>query len=200
MTALVLLVALVACARVVVLQRRLELVARAEHELRGPLTALLLAAQRGLPPGAELARVRLGLEDLAAARRGRRVAPSPERVDLFEITRAAARGRAAVDWNAGRTVVRADPRRLSQALGNLVANADEHGRGPVVVRGRRVGERVRIEVVDRGPGIPSPSRRRPRRRLGRGRGLLVADAAARDAGGRLETSGHPVIDIPITRP
>ena len=225
MTVLVLLVALAACARVVVLQRRLELVARAEHELRGPLTALVLAAQRGLPPGAELARVRLGLEDLAAARSGRRVAASPEHVDLFEVTRAAARGRAAVDWSAGRTVVRVDPRRLSQALGNLMANAVEHGRGPVVVRGRRVGERVRIEVADRGPGIPSRKRRRRRERAGllaadagapgrrrrrrlrrrrspdvRGRGLLVADAAARDAGGRLETSGHPVIDIPITRP
>jgi signal transduction histidine kinase len=115
------------------------------------------------------------------------------------VTRAAARGRAAVDWNAGRTVVHADPRRLSQALGNLVANAEEHGRGPVVVRGRRVGERVRIEVADRGPGIVSPKRRR-RTRSSRGRGLVVADAAARDAGGRLETSGHPVIDIPITRP
>jgi signal transduction histidine kinase len=138
-------------------------------------------------------------------------------VDLFEVTRAAARGRAAVDWNAGRTVVRADPRRLSQALGNLVANAEEHGRGPVVVRGRRVGTRVRIEVADRGPGIVSRKRRRRWARAGlgpaspgrgrrlrsrdvRGRGLIVADAAARDAGARLETSGHPVIDIPITRP
>ena len=199
MSAIACVVALAACARVVMLQRRLELVARAEHELRGPLTALVLAAQRGLPPGAELARVRLGLEDLAAARTGRRAVASPQRVDLFEVTRAAARGRAAVDWNAGRTVVRADPERLSQALGNLVANAEEHGRGPVVVRGRRVGERVRIEVADRGPGIVSRRRRRRRRGL-RGRGLLVADAAARDAGARLETSGHPVIDIPITRP
>ena len=198
MTAAACLIALLACARVLVLQRRLELVARADHELRGPLTALLMAAERGLPPGAELARVRLGLEDLAAARSGRRVAAARERVDLFELTRAAARGAAAVDWDAGRTVVRTDPRRLTQALGNLLANAAEHGRGPVVVRGRRAGERVRIEVVDRGPGITE--RRRTRRRSGRGRGLLVADAAARDAGARLEASGHPVIDIPITRP
>lgn len=184
-------VTVVLAARVVVLRRRLELVARAEHELRGPLTALLLAAERGLPPGAELQRVRLGLEDLAAARQGRRAAASRETVDLFELTRAAARGSAAVDWDAGRAVARTDPRRLSQALGNLMANAAQHGRGPVVVRGRRAGKRVRIEVVDRGPGITGPRRRGAR-------GLSIAEAAADDAGGRLEAHGHPAIEIPVS--
>src|SRR5438874_2035287 len=63
------------------LRLRLELVARAEHELRGPLTAFSLAldAARGTVAGrrlavvldAELARARAGLADLAAARRGR---------------------------------------------------------------------------------------------------------------------------------
>ena len=183
---------------VVELRHRLELVARAEHELRGPLTALLMAAHRGLPRQSDLIRVQLGLEDLAAARAGRRAAASREPIDLFEATRAVSSGRAALDWRAGRIPVRTDPRRLSQALGNLVANAAEHGRGPVVVRGRRVGERVRIEVADRGPGI-GRRRRRLWRRGVRGRGLLVADAAARDAGGRLEASGHPVIEIPIRR-
>jgi signal transduction histidine kinase len=182
-----------ACARVVALQRRLELVARADHELRRPLTALLMAAERGMPPGAELERVRLGLADLAAARSGRRTAPRREVVDLFDVARAAARGSAAVDWDAGRTVVRTDPRRLTQALGNLLANAVQHGRGPVVVRGRRAGTRVRIEVVDRGPGIDGGAKRR------RGaRGLAIAEAAAEDAGARLEASGHPAIDIPVT--
>ena len=176
--------------RLLVLRRRLELVARAEHELRGPLTALLMAAERGVPPGAELERVRLGLEDLAAARCGRRAVASRECVDLFELTRAAARGSAAVDWNAGRAVVRTDPRRLAQALGNLLANAAQHGRGPVVVRGSRAGAAVRIEVVDRGPGIV-------RRRRG-GRGLTIAQAAAEDAGGRLEAHGHPAIEIPVS--
>src|SRR4051812_15801387 len=74
-------------------RRRLELVARAEHELRGPLTAFSLAldAARGTHPGrrlavvldAELARARAGLADLSAARSGRRAAPvrEPVRVD-----------------------------------------------------------------------------------------------------------------------
>ena len=104
--------ALVACARRralraawLVLQRRLELVARADHELRGPLTALLMAAERGLPPGAELARVRLGLEDLAAARerppRGRARA---EPVDLFDVD--AGRGARAAPPSTGAPAAR----------------------------------------------------------------------------------------------
>lgn len=198
MTFVACVVAVLACARALVLQRRLELVARADHELRGPLTAVLMAAERGLPPGADLTRVRLGLEDLAAARSGRRATVAREPVDLFEVTRVAARGAAAVDWDAGRAVARTDPRRLAQALGNLVANAAEHGRGPVVVRGRRAGARVRIEVIDRGPGIVA--RRKRRRGDDRGRGLAIAEAAASDAGADLEARGHPVIDIPIARP
>lgn len=192
MTATLCLLLVAALARVVVLQRRLELVARADHELRRPLTALVLAAERGMPPGSELERVRLGLDDLAAARIGRRAAPARESVDLFDLTRRAARGTAAVDWGAGRAQVRTDPRRLAQALGNLLANAAQHGRGPVTVRGRRTGTRVLIEVVDRGPGI------RPDRRRRGARGLKIAQAAAADAGGHLDASGHPVIEIPVS--
>jgi len=74
----------VACLR---LRRRLELVAAAEHELRGPVTAigLAVAALRREPGGLrrafafeiELARMRVGLEDLSAARAGRRAPVRP---------------------------------------------------------------------------------------------------------------------------
>jgi signal transduction histidine kinase len=185
------LMAVVAVARVVVLERRLLLVARADHELRGPLTSLLMAVERGGPYATELARVQLGLADLAEARHGRRAAAQPSTVSVAALTRRAAAGRATVDWSAGDVVIQADPRRLSQALGNLLANAVQHGSGHVVVRGRRAGRRVRIEVADAGPGIES-------RRRG-GHGLAIADAAAADAGGRLEAaSGHPVIDLPLS--
>jgi signal transduction histidine kinase len=82
------------------LRARLELVARAEHELRGPLTAFSLAldAARGTPAGrrlrvvleAELARARAGLADLAAARRGRRAEPVVERVRVDWLLRSSA--------------------------------------------------------------------------------------------------------------
>src|SRR3954470_13473012 len=83
---------------------RLELVSRAEHELRGPLTAFSLAldAARGTPAGrrlalvldTELPRARAGLADLAAARSRRRAPPmpSPVRVDRLLRSSAAAWG------------------------------------------------------------------------------------------------------------
>src|SRR5205085_5891125 len=85
---------------VVRLRLRLELVARAEHELRGPLTAFALAldAARGTPAGrrlalvldAELARARAGLADLAAARSGSRAAPLPAAVPVERLLRSSA--------------------------------------------------------------------------------------------------------------
>ena len=53
-------------------------------------------------------------------------------------------------------VVRADPDRLHQAIGNLLANAARYARPGdlVVVRVRVDGEQVVIEVADTGPGIP----------------------------------------------
>jgi signal transduction histidine kinase len=85
-----------------------------------------------------------------------------------------------VDWRAGARPVLADRRRISQALGNVVANAAEHGRGPVEISGSRGPQGLRVEV--RNGGSPEP-RRRPGR--GRGRGLSIASSALATAGGRL---------------
>ena len=56
-------------------------------------------------------------------------------------------------------VVRADARRLSQAAGNLIANALEHGAGTVGLGARAWGDRVRIEVVRRRPRPAAPRSR-----------------------------------------
>lgn len=198
-----------------VLRRRLELVARADHELRGPLTAIgLLAAPIGRGDGelelgaaieAQLERARAGLADLHAARSGRRGPIRRERLSLERELRAAAAGweplargsgrSLKLDWRAGEARVTADRGRLGQALGNLISNAFEHGGGRVEVRGRRVGDVVRVEVADGrrgGSATASPTSRRqvPVRRLSRqhGRGLTIAARAARDVGGALELS------------
>jgi signal transduction histidine kinase len=189
----------VAVALLVVLRRRMELVARAEHELRGPVTVIGFASARLRPHEAaaldvELHRLRSGLADLAAARRGRRspVQPVPVRLDAAVVgwrDSLRARGRrASVDWQAGPTPIRADPGRLAQALGNLVANAAEHGDGPVELRGRRSSRGVRVEVRNR-----------------RGRGLSIATDAARDSGGELsfeagEDQAVAAIDLPLDEP
>jgi signal transduction histidine kinase len=175
---------------VVRLRLRLELVARAEHELRGPLTAFALAldAARGTATGrrlalvldAELARARAGLADLAAARSGRPAAAAPEPVQVDRLLRSsAAAWGASVRTGAGDAIVRADPCRLASALGNVLSNAAEHGSGEVAVEARQLPGRVRIEVTN-----PAPAR---------GRGLAIARDATAEAGGTLVTA---VLDLP----
>jgi len=204
-------VAILAVAVALSLRARLESVARAEHELRGPVTVLFLACERwGRDPAGrrhadalevQLARLQAGLVDLDAAYRGRRARERPEPVELNRFARSAVDGwrpalRAAgrdarIDWTAGRARVVADRGRLAQALGNLLANAAEHGSGPLELRGRRVNGGVRVEVRNapsREPPLPGPA-------AGRGRGLDIAARAAASAGGRveLESDGEAVV-------
>jgi signal transduction histidine kinase len=61
-----------------------------------------------------------------------------------------------VDMRPPPDPVDADPKRLRQILGNLVANAIKFTqKGEIVVRARAVGRFVEVEVADTGPGIPS---------------------------------------------
>jgi signal transduction histidine kinase len=196
------------------LRRRLALVADVEHELRGPLTAIELGMGR-LPGGAglrdvlasELARARAALDDLTAVRSGRRAGAAVPSlpVPLQALVASCARSwsppdrtcAVLVDWRAGPATIQADPGRVSQALGNLVSNAVEHGTGPVRIRVWRIGEAVRIEVLNR-PRLAAVS---GPREGARGRGLRIAARAARDAGGTLSVAGRPgrvaaVLDLP----
>ena len=184
------------------LRRRAGLVADAAHELRGPLTAVSLgleaikrhppARRRAEALATELSRAVVAAEDVAAAAGGRREPARPGRVVLKQLVwqsseawrAAAARrgGRIVFDWQADGASVRADPRRLAQTFGNLLANAVEHGGGEIVVRGRQANGGIRVEVEDRGFTIRKPRTRRDRTR---GRGLAIAARALDDAGGRL---------------
>ena len=159
------------------LLRRRELVARACHELRGPLTAAHLALHGGVrggdaPPARlaavdrELDRAAVALDDLAAARNGRLAPDRDDPVDIGDLLACQAltwRMVAGVlgcrlelvESGAG-AMVRGDRARLTQAVSNLVANAFEHGDGPVRCRRASTGDRVRIEVADDGPGLPAP--------------------------------------------
>jgi len=205
------------------LRRRLELVARAEHELRGPAGAIGLAAaalrrepgglRRALAVEAQLDRMRAGLADLEAARTGRRAPARPRTLALERVLRTTAAGwrpaaqsagrRLRMRWDGAPAVVRADPERLAQALGNLVANAVEHGSGPVELRGRAEGERAVVEVRDAGPGDGPGEHRRAR--ADRGRGLAIAARAAEEAGGRItierdEGGTTAAVELPLREP
>lgn len=214
---------------VVVVQRRslggrAELVARACHELRGPLTAARLGMHflgdhpRVHAIDAELRRVGRALDDLDAARAGRRARDEEESIEVSRLLADAALAwdpvarehgtRVHVDGAEG-LVVRGDRTRLAQACGNLLANAVEHGDGAIELRARAVGRRVRIEVADSGPGLPAPVARlvaRARRGRGsRGRGLAIASEIAVRHGGRLAAApsaggARLMLDLPAARP
>jgi signal transduction histidine kinase len=195
------------------LRRRLELVARAEHELRGPATAMALACRRmrGDPQATlyadvfetQLERLRAGLDDLAIARRGtgggtRSAAP----VDLAVFVRAtlepwqAKFRRCSVDWRAGDATGVMDRGRLAQTLGNLLANSAEHGDGELQLRAVRVPGAVRLELRN-GNGAEAGAGER----TDRGRGLGIAAEAARELGGRLlvhrdEAATMAVLELP----
>jgi two-component sensor histidine kinase len=163
------------------MRRRLSLAADAEHELRGAAAAIGLAAERMRRTGASMAfsslvglqleRMSAGLEDLSAARGWRRrVTPAGE--------------------------ASLDPGRLAQVLGNLAANATEHGVGAVDVKTTRIEIRNRNRPKELAGGAREP---------GRGRGLAIASRAAKELGGelRVETRDgqtRATLELPGTPP
>jgi signal transduction histidine kinase len=211
---------------------RMESVARACHELRGPLTAARLGLQLGATTGElsparlraidlELGRAALALDDLDTARRRRITAwRAPEPVDPAQLVldsveawraSAAANGlELRTSWSGPSPTVWGDRLRLAQAMGNLIANAIEHGgagAGPIEVRGRGRPGRVRIDVIDSGPGLPAPLgelARRPHNGRGeRGRGLAIATGVVAGHGGRLAVAptargARLVIELPAS--
>jgi signal transduction histidine kinase len=215
-------VALLSAAREWLVARALrERAARVAHEVRGPLTAAQLAlhgaARRGdVPPvlvaglELELRRAALALEDP----QGAGDAPGDD-VDLGALLQCQAQ-----TWRAvaaahgaevrlvpgpGAAVVRGDALRVAQATSNLVANAIEHGGGVVEIRTRVIGDRVRVEISDGGPGLPASVAElaaRPRAGRGsRGRGLAITSGILAGHGGRVcalpsARGGRVAIDLP----
>lgn len=196
------------------LDSRMEAVARACHELRGPIGAARLGLELGSRGGAlsaeqllaidaELGRATLALEDLEGAP-DRRAAPRERTaVDLHDLlaqtvrawqpAASAAGSVLELEWEGGADPVLGDRLRLAQATSNLIANAIEHGGGRVTVRARTHDRAARIEVFDCGGGLPAPlgelTRRARRGRGRRGRGLAITAAVAAAHKGRL-TSGR----------
>jgi signal transduction histidine kinase len=190
--------------------RRMALVAEAAHELRGPLSAALLGLHGVVAdaPGArrvaavelELRRAGLALADLDAAPRGRRAPELAEPLELRALLAEAVEGWRPLAGALGgellfdpagtRLLVHADRLRLTQAVGNLVFNALEHGAGPVRIRAHATRTHVRVEVRDQGPGLPAPvAALADGTHAGRrGHGLAIAARVVRRHGGRLLTA------------
>ncbi|MFF5521208.1 ATP-binding protein [Streptomyces coeruleorubidus] len=174
------------------------------HELRTPLTGLHAAAEL-LPPGrpTELVRDRVAAlrtltEDLLEISR---LDTGRERLELDTEQLGPLAERAARGAGSGTEVrvvrdvaVETDRRRLERVLGNLVANAHKHGRGPVVLT---VDGPV-VTVRDHGDGFPEylvahgPQRFRTEGGArGHGLGLTIALGQAEVLGARLEFANAP---------
>jgi len=97
------------------------------------------------------------------------------------------------------TSVTVDRRRIRQVITNLIANAikfSDPGETVEIDVARTEDDRLRIEVLDRGPGVPEDDRERiferfrqarssDGRRGGTGLGLAVARALAKQHGGQV---------------
>ena len=208
------------------LERERRFVADASHELRTPLTTLRaeleLALRRSrttqefensIRSAAEetdrLSRIADDLLVLARAEQGT-LALRPEPTDLVDVVekvrdrfgaRAELEGRSlAVDADEA-PVARVDRPRVEQALGNLVDNAFEHGRGTITITAGTHNSSVELHVLDEGPGLAPDFRDHAFKAFtratpsgnGSGLGLAIVETIARahdgTAGARIRPDG-----------
>ncbi len=183
----------------------------ASHQLRTPLTALLMrleeiAATDDLEVVQEEANIAISqverltrvVDDLMS--RTRRGGDEPKATVSLDSVIAAlqrewqpafeeARRSVRVHGERG-LVVQAKPVDLSQVLSTLLENSLAHGRGTVDVHARRSGPSVVVEVSDQGEGVPSTIAphifERSVTTTGTGLGLALARDLAESNGGRLE--------------
>ncbi|MGO4341294.1 sensor histidine kinase [Pedococcus sp. 2YAF34] len=188
-----------------------DFAADASHQLRTPLTALLMrleeiAATDDLEVVQEEANIAIAqverltrvVDDLMS--RTRRGGDQPKATVSLDSVIAAlqrewqpafeqARRSVRVHGERG-LVVQATPVALSQVLSTLLENSLAHGRGTVDVHARRSGPSVVVEVSDQGEGVPATIAphifERSVTTSGTGLGLALARDLAESNGGRLE--------------
>jgi signal transduction histidine kinase len=208
------------------LERERRFVADASHELRTPLATLRaeleLALRRSrttqefensIRSAAEetdrLSRIADDLLILARAEQGSlelRAEPT-DLVDVVEKVRDRFDARAELEGRSLKVeadeapVARVDRLRVEQALGNLVDNAFEHGRGPITITAAQQNSSAELHVLDEGPGFPPGFRDHAFKAFtraspsgnGSGLGLAIVETIARahdgTAGAKLRPDG-----------
>jgi len=219
-------------------ERERAFVADDGHELRTPLAILkteIELALRGERSAEELRdALRSAAEEtdrlaeladalLVIARAdGGRLALAPAEVDAAELldgvavrfgARVRAQDRSLVVGAAPRTTMTADPRRIEQALGNLVENALHHGAGTIHLGASSNATTVQLHVRDEGPGFPEEFIGRAferftradhaRARGGSGLGLSIVQTIVQAHGGRVRAANDPgggarvTVDLPV---
>jgi signal transduction histidine kinase len=198
-----------------------EFASDASHQLRTPLTALLMRLEEiSESDDVEVVHEEAGIameqverltrvvDDLLMRSRRSNDAPRPE-VSLDSVIAALQRewqpafeqARRSVRVHGERgLVVKSTPVALSQVLSTLLENSLVHGRGTVEMQARRSGPSVVVEVSDQGDGVPAAIAPHIFERSvssGRGQstglGLALARDLAESNGGRLDlVSAQPV--------
>jgi PAS domain S-box-containing protein len=199
-------------------QADLDFVSNAAHQLRTPLAAMtsIVSVLRGAGKDdpAALARFLLHLEretdrlarladallTLARAQRGEE-RPALSVVPLRPLLETLAeRQDASVEVDCAFDLAAlTNAGLLAEAVGNLVANAVDHGEGNVRISAVADGDTVTIAVADAGPGMSPDDRdraferfyRSSSKRGGSGLGLAIAKATVEAAGGSIELESEP---------
>jgi len=202
------------------LDRERAFVADASHQLRTPLTVLKAELELALRRPREAAALRGALESaadetdrltalandllvIASADQGRlpvrEESLSVDEVFTAVIDRFAERSRPgrppALELRPSPDLrVRADRRRLEEALANMLDNAIRYGSEPVRLAARPAETHVELHVTDQGPGFPAGFVPHAFERFSRadngtahegtGLGLAIVDAVARAHGGQ----------------
>ncbi|HEY0195095.1 MAG TPA: PAS domain-containing sensor histidine kinase [Kofleriaceae bacterium] len=159
------------------MRARADLVATVGHDLRGPMSAILLAAesleescperreigviQRAITKMERLVRDLLDISNIESGKLS--VSPAPCAIDAMieeavETVRRAADAKGLVidtALSAPPVRVQGDRGRIIQVLGNLLTNSVKHtpAAGRISIRVEADGPMVRIAVVDTGPGL-----------------------------------------------
>jgi signal transduction histidine kinase len=193
------------------------------HELKNPLAAVKALAQLGLrDPREAPAHARLGMIEhevermqellqrrLSSARTAAPTRPTPARAThvelgplvsriLLSLSALASIGQVRLTAR-GDATVEAEPRRIEEALLNLVANAIEATPpgGAVAVEVRQAGKEVEVAVQDTGRGMASDTLARvgtpffTTREHGSGLGVVLARSVLTDHGGSLRYESAP---------
>ncbi|MEV4574131.1 HAMP domain-containing sensor histidine kinase [Nonomuraea jabiensis] len=197
--------------------RHRRFVSDASHELRTPITGLLVRLEAGLADPNE-SEWRAAIKDaerlsdivhdlLLMARLDAGVQPEQERIELGklveeEVSRQSCRLPLTMDVEPG-LYVRGNRLRLARLLTNLLSNADRYGDSRVWISVRGWADQAVVEVLDDGPGIPPEMRDRVFERFtrldhtrsrdtgGTGLGLPIARDIAKAHGGTLEIGDGP---------
>ncbi|HEY3669092.1 MAG TPA: HAMP domain-containing sensor histidine kinase [Polyangiaceae bacterium] len=209
---------------------RVEWTGMVVHELRRSLSVIDLSAQllqEALPAEGKdaeewLEQIRRGVEELtsmtvdlldASAVEARAMRVEPALVGVVQLVEGVIMdmpdvvARCRLRAEPGSDVqVNADPRRIAQALGNLLENAQKYGdpEAEIAVDIARYDREVRVTVSSRGPGIPADQlsrvfdrfvrgRQTRREKAGLGLGLYIAKGLIEAHGGRIWATSAPGI-------